>query len=59
VTGTISRHPLSAIQRFTVFREQPSSAAIRFLPQPQDFSASIADTSSGVRISTLSDIPVG
>jgi hypothetical protein len=40
-------------------REQPSSAAIRFVPQQQDFSASIADTSSGLNISILPDIPVG
>ncbi|MEI4469787.1 hypothetical protein [Frigidibacter sp. MR17.24] len=54
-----ARQPPSVSHRFTVLREQPSSAAIRFVPQPQDRSASIADTSSGVRISTLPTITTG
>jgi hypothetical protein len=33
-----------------VFFEQPSSAAIRFAPQPNSFNFTIAATSSGVRI---------
>ena len=37
----------------TVLREQPSSAAIRFDPQPSDFSRIIADTSSGAFIASL------
>jgi hypothetical protein len=57
-TGLIDRQPPSESQRFTVLREQPSSLAIRFLPQPRACSASIADTSSGVRISILRDTPV-
>jgi len=49
--------PPSESQRFTVLREHPSSLAIRFVPQPRACSASIADTSSGVRISILRDNP--
>ena len=44
-------------QRFTVFREQPSSAAIRFDPHPSAFRRTIADTSSGVFISVLRGSP--
>lgn len=42
-----------------MFREHSSSAAIRLLPQPHAFNASMADTSSGVRISILPDTTVG
>ena len=42
-----------ASQCRTVFRAQPSSAAIRFDPHPNDFSRSIAETSSGVFIMSL------
>lgn len=52
-TGDGARQPPVASHRFTVFREQPSSVAMRFEPHPRAFSASIADTSSGVRISIL------
>jgi hypothetical protein len=39
--------------RFTVFREQPSSVAIRFDPHPSSLSLIIAATSSGAFISVL------
>jgi hypothetical protein len=44
-------------QRFTVFFEQPSLAAIRFAPHPNPFRRTIADTSSGVFISSLRGRP--
>jgi len=40
-----------------VFFEQPSSDAIRFAPQPNAFKRTIADTSSGVFISSLRGNP--
>ena len=47
------RHAPSLSHRRTVVREQPSSAAIRRVPQPSALSRSIADTSSGSFISSL------
>ncbi|WP_289298673.1 hypothetical protein [uncultured Reyranella sp.] len=40
-----------------MFFEQPSSAAIRFAPHPNPFRRTIADTSSGVFISSLRGKP--
>jgi hypothetical protein len=42
-----------ATQYRTVFREHPSSAAIRFVPHPNPFNRNIADTSSGAFITAL------
>ena len=47
---TAGRHSPSVNQCRTVFRAQPSSAAIRFEPHPNAFSRSIAETSSGAFI---------
>src|SRR5512134_1626059 len=38
--------------RFTVVRLQPNSAAIRFVPQPLSCSRTIAETSSGISMTS-------